>query len=119
MPIVLVRYKREYITDSLLVDLANFLPGAVSNALDVPNNEGARLRPSDIEVSLIQHGEFDVNVKPLEIIIFAHQFPERQQNIDERVKIISDMVKEFLAIRRPNIRGFVWVLLQPTGFSEF
>lgn len=118
MPLVVVQYKAERITVQMLMHLTTALPGIVATALDVPENQDARLAPSDIEVWTQESGKFDVNTKDLEIIIWAPLFPERLLNLEERKDAIVRAVRRFLADYDRNLTGFVWVLLQPSAFGE-
>jgi hypothetical protein len=118
MPVVILRYDPQQFPEAVAAELAKALPEYVSSTLDVPENESARLRPSDIEVSVVPSGIHDVNVKAFEIMIFAHQYPERQKNLDERKDKIVEDIQGFLIDRSLNPDGWVWILLQVTSFGR-
>jgi hypothetical protein len=118
MPLVALQYKRKSIRDKMLGKLARALPTIVAGALDIPENRNARLTPAEIEVWVMESGKHDVNVKDIEIIIWAHDYPERLANLEARKETILDGVRTFLAANNQSLSGFVWVLLQPSAYGE-
>jgi len=118
MPVVSLQYKPDRIPKEAIEKLAPALTIFISGALDIPENKDARLKPEDIEVRVTHPHEFNTNAKDLEIMIWAHEYPERSQNIEERKdKIVAD-VRRFFADYDYNITGWVWILLQPTSFGK-
>lgn len=100
--------------------LRDILPKIIAEALSVPSVEQARLTPDEIEVKILEPGEFDVNTKNLEIVIFANYFPERQAILKQAVDcIISDLLRELDIILMQRPSGFVWIRLAPAEFKEF
>ena len=118
MPLVVVTHEVGRVPPDMLIKLARALPEIVAQALNVEENEHARLTVADIEVRVQESGPYDFNVKDLEIIIWANDYPERLVNLDERKETILKGVREFLRDFDRNLSGFVWVLLQPTAFGE-
>ena len=96
------------------------MPKIVSQALDVSENEGAagKLTQDDIEVRCTQRSLIDINSKDIEIVIWAHDFPSRRSNLEQRKEEILRGVRlVIIASARTDISGYVWVLLQPTAFG--
>ncbi len=118
MPLVVVQHKTGRVLEDMLVTLTHALPDIVAGALDVPENEAARLTAGDIEVWVQESGKYDVNTKDLEIVIWVTDFPERKKDLERRKDVILQGVRTFLAEYDRNLSGFVWVLLQPTAFGE-
>jgi len=113
MPLVMMRRDKDFVDDDLAKHIAEKLPRIVSFAL---NSLEERLVSDDIEVWVSNSSDLDVNVKPLEIIIWATDYPERKENLYYRRKEIVKAVKELIP---PTVKGFVWIILQPTSFGVF
>jgi hypothetical protein len=118
MPVVSLYYKPHCVPEEILRRLAKALPEIIAGELDVPENKDARLTAGDIEIHVTKSGPFDTNIKNLEIMIWAHEFPERLQNIEERKNRIVLRVRLFFTEYDLNIVGWVWILLQPTAFGR-
>lgn len=120
MPLTLLQYRPNRGLKELAENLAKHLPDIVAPALTLPERErhDGDVSPEDIIVWLVEGGEQDVNTKDLEIIIWAHDFPERGANLEERKDAILKGVRQFLCDYDRNVSGFVWVLLQPTAFGQ-
>lgn len=118
MPVALLKYDKYAIPDWLLSNLVSKLPEVIANALDTPENPDTRLSSGDIEIWVQPHHQLDRNVKPLELMIFAHDFPERLRNIDERTEKITQTVREILCEQAPKITGWVWIHLTKTAFGR-
>jgi hypothetical protein len=116
MPLVLMNRDPEVIDDETARKLAQELPAIVADALDISeyDKDGA-LTAKDVEVYVQDSTKLDVNTKPLEITIWAGYYPARQKDLDRRRAKIAEAVR---AIKPPDIKGFVWVLLQPGSFEE-
>jgi len=78
------------------------------------------LTPADIEVFVTPSQRLDFNTKDVEIMIWAHNYPERFQNLEERKDKIITGVRRVLReeANLVKITGWVWVLLQPTAFGR-
>ncbi|MBU6388409.1 hypothetical protein KGQ72_00800 [Patescibacteria group bacterium] len=126
MPLVILKYNPNLRVGAVfLSELTNKLTEAVSGALDVPEREDARLTKGDIEVWVQESGSHDISTRDLEIVVWAHQYPERLANLEERKEQILRELRTFLAENgdlaehKTTPSGFVWVLLQPTAFGTF
>ena len=116
MPLVLVSRKEDFVDDDLVKRLAGELPRIVSMALNMPGEENGELVPDDIEVKVGSFSGLDVNVKPLEIVIWANDYPKRRASLNFRRQTIVEAVKKLIP---PTVKGFVWVFLLPASFGEF
>lgn len=116
MPLVLIQHKNGRGLTEIAEKLAKELPVFVAPTLSVPGD--GQLSLDDIEVWVTEGSPADVNTKDLEIIIWAHEYPERKANLEERKDVIVKCVRTFLADYDRNISGFVWILLQPTAFGR-
>lgn len=116
MPLVLIQHKNGRGLNEIAEKLAKELPALVAPTLSAPPD--GNLVPGDIEVWCTEGSTADVNTKDLEIIIWAHEYPERRANLEERKDVIVKGVRTFLADYDRNVSGFVWILLQPTAFGE-
>ena len=120
MPLVHVGFKesplRVHRSETFLMDLCNSLPKIVADALDTPENPEARLGSKDIEVEVEPHPILSVNKKDIEILILAHDYPERRKNLDERRASIDNAVKKIIP---EKYHGFVWIFLGHTSFGSF
>lgn len=116
MPLILVQHKHDRGFKEIAEKLAKELPALVAPMLSVPPD--GLLTPDDIEVWVTEGSPADVNTKGLEIIIWAHDYPERKANLEESKDVIVKGVRAFLADYDRNITGFVWILLQPTAFGR-
>lgn len=116
MPLILMNRDPKVIGDELARKIAQQLPAIVADALDISEHDkDGALTANDVEVYVQDSTELDVNTKPLEITIWAGYYPARQENLDQRRAKIAEDVR---AIKPPDIKGFVWVLLQPGSFEE-
>jgi len=121
MPLTVVWYKPEKVDNKLLNDLTEKLPKIVAKALDVPENLAYRLAEEEIEVVTEElSGKYDRNTLDLEIIIWAPECSERLKTKGERRNKICRSVEAVLVenLKGPeHIKGYVWLLLQPTSFG--
>lgn len=121
MPIVDLRYKsgRKEVKE-IAEELAPLLPYIIAPALTLSERESldGRVTPEDIIVRLSEGNENDVNAQDIEIMIWAHDFPERRENLEEREKDINRHVRTFLGNRKKNFSGFVLVILQHMAFGK-
>ncbi|MBI2984730.1 MAG: hypothetical protein HYY50_03850 [Candidatus Kerfeldbacteria bacterium] len=113
MPLVVVNRNPERVSDENIRNLVLALTAVAAEQL---SSDEMALGPGDIEIWVQDFGPLDVHTKDLEIIIWAHDFPSRRANLDERTARIAARVKELAGA---DISGFVWILLQPTGFKPF
>jgi hypothetical protein len=121
MPLVVIQYKRLYLNEDMIHELAKHLPEIVADALDAgqEGNNEARLFPGEVKVLVQEPGKLDVNTRDLEIIIWANSYPERLKNLEQRKNKIVRGVRKALGNYSRNLSGFVWVLLQHGAFGRF
>ncbi len=116
MPLVLLQCQNRNGLDEIAYRLAENLPSIISSALDVPENQEARLTPEDIEIRFTWTTARHKNAKDIEIVVIAHDYPERTANIEARKNAILNGVRTFLAVytydRKVKVTGWVWVLPQ-------
>ena len=117
MPLVVVKHKAGRILPGMLEKLGQAMPEIVASALDVKENPEAHLTAEDVEVWIRESGPYDINVKDLEIVIWANTYPERLANLSDRKEAILQGLLKFLGDFDRNLSGFVWVLLQPGAFG--
>ena len=118
MPLVILRYKPRRIPGEAVQKLAQALPAIVAEALDIPENKDARLTPGEVEVWVEESHKFDSNPKDLQIVVFAHDYPERRPNLEVRKNAILGGVGAFLSDYDYNASWFVWVLLSQSAYGE-
>lgn len=126
MPIVMVKRDPRIIDDDSFVKINMYLQTVVAQALDAPDEPGdtGRLVPEDIEIWPLELSPFAVNNKPLEIVIFAQDFPTRRLNVEARAEEIGEKLKSHIwAERLSRIdlvdKRFVWIFMGQTGFHMF
>ncbi len=119
MPVVMVQYR--FGLDQVVARLAKALPEIVAPNLTIegrPLDDGS-ITPAEIIVRCNKGSEMDVNGKELEIIILAHDFPERKANLEERKDAIIEGVRKFFKEEDfRGVAGFVWIFLVPTAFGR-
>lgn len=120
MPVALLQYKADRELKELAEALAKALPDIIAPNLTLPKREllDGQVNSDDIKVYCVEGTRADVNTDDLEIMIWAHDFPERKANLDDRKDAIIKGVHQFLADYDRNVSGFVWILLQPTAFGR-
>lgn len=120
MPLVIVNRNPYKVYSETLDALVLELPKLVTEALSIPNTDG-ELKHDDVEVWIRdQRREYESQHFDLEIVIFANQYPERLQNLDERREEIGRGIRYLLSLKKcDNVRCFVWVLLQPGSFGMY
>ena len=117
MPLVHAYYVPEKIGEETFTKLHEVLSVAVSAVLS-GSEANSSLEPDDIEIAgfCLQHGEDNFHGVDLAIVIWAHDFPSRRENVDYRAQGILDQLRESLPLG--HIRVFVWIILAPTGFAK-
>ena len=116
MPLVVVSKPKKWIPEEEFSKLMKNLPEIVADALACENPDG-KLTPENIEVWVREPNKDDIGSDKLQVLIFANRYPEREANLYERQKAITDRIKEMY--RGLNIHGWVWVRLAPSSFGEF
>ncbi len=115
MPLVVVNRNPEKLNGEQLKILIDSLPESVASTLTC-KDPGGELMVQDIEVWVQDFGPNDINTKDVEIIIWANLYPERLATLDLRRKMLCNSVR---CVLPKEIKGFVWILLQPGSFGEF
>lgn len=119
MPLVLLkkdgkRFNREP-GKFLLWEMVNKLPSIIADALSVPGTEG-ELTASEVEVYVSDFGPLDIHNQPVEIVVFANEYPERLANLKERRDKITGKLKGFSIIEQ----GYsLWLNLIKGTYAEF
>jgi hypothetical protein len=118
MPWVEVIYKRD-VNQGALDRLSRRIQAIIAGALHVPEHARAGLSPDDVEFDFREAG-IRSKCEQVNIIIQANSYPEREVDINERVKKIAKEVCELLNGENDGvaIHGMVYI---PTmrGFAEF
>ena len=120
MPVVWIQRDPNLIEDLDMIKIGKQLMVMVAYHLNIPDNPDGGLNPSDIIIRPQDIHPLAINNQPLEVIIFAHDFPERRKGIDERAEIIAEEIRPFLPddVQKLLTKGFVWIYLGYTGFSR-
>ena len=120
MPVVILSYNTDRVDEELLRRLCRDLMGIVSRALDIPENDKARLTRDDIEIRARMVQDFDHNAKDLEIMVFAHQYPERLANLEERKEQIVLALRHIIREEYSNkeLIGWVQIILAPIAHGR-
>jgi len=131
MPYVWIFVRPKIYQTEPLQQFVNNLPGVIAEALSTSPGTAGELKPWEIEVEVFPFGPMGIHHYDIEILIFANDYPERAENLDDRTKKIADMAPravtmsalESLASRffkpKITIKGFVWPLLTKGAFREF
>lgn len=109
MPIVMIFRDPKVVDDNVMKMISRKLTDAVASALDIPEDSDARLTSDDIKPKVIDcRPEFDFNADPLEILIYANDYPKRRGNINDRMEKIAVAIRKTWPDAKDN--GFVWTL---------
>ena len=122
MPVAVLQFNPNRIPEVEAARLARELPDIIAPNLNLPEKvrHDGQVTPEDIIVWCDPGHALDVNTKDIEILIWAHDFPERRENIEDRKEAILDGVRASLAHvdYKRKIDGYVWILLQSTAFGQ-
>jgi hypothetical protein len=122
MPVVHLTYKTDQEVAGLAQDLARALPEIIASHLSVGERErhDGSLLPTDIEVYCIEGRHCDVNTHDIEIMVWAHDYPERREDLEKRKKRIITDIQRWIKTNHSGrvLTGFVWILLQPSAFGR-
>ena len=70
MPLVQIKRDPTVISDEVVKKLAEKMPAYVATVLRMGDGEaGGNLQPIDVEVCVLDHRPFDVNTKPLQVMV--------------------------------------------------
>ena len=120
MPLVIVTRDPNTMNDAQALKLGPDLATIVAEALNAPNDEGGALTAKDIEVRFRDIGPLDLNASPLEIEVFANDYPSRKANLEDRVDRICRELRIHPSVPTCAIDdkgGFVWVFLGAAAFG--
>lgn len=120
MPFVFVFYQESARVQA--EEIASFLPATLSKHLSITTEEGEEgfLKPEDIKVKPRQHKKEDINSQAIEILVLAHDYPERKINLEERKNAVLEDIKNFqLSIPSDKPDSCLWILLMPSAFGNF
>lgn len=119
MPQVQMKCQGLKMPSGLRETLPLHLTHVVAQALHVEEVPSAHLVSRDVEVAVTDTGLYDKNVVPLSVTVWAHDFPERSANIQERTQEIADAIKLYLEVESfEGITGCVWIPLSK-GYVTF
>ena len=94
MPLVEVTY-RPITSEVTLRELASYLPGAVSVAVQCTDEPYYRpLEPGDVEVRFRELGPYDVSGMDVVIEVRSKWFPDRAEDRQRRCDLLREMVTE-------------------------
>ncbi|MGC9611010.1 MAG: hypothetical protein ABSE68_02205 [Minisyncoccia bacterium] len=88
---------------------AEFLATTTAKALSIPGTEG-ELTAKDIEVEVREFGKYDINQADVEIIVFANEYPERLENLEERRKQMGKDIYSWLG--EPSFESPMWLAIK-------
>jgi hypothetical protein len=121
MPIVNVRFAPKAFDDAQIEKLRTHLPAIVAEALSDENDAKSKLQPSQISLEFNETHRFDVNVRPLRLLVFCEGFPVRLADIDDCASLIAEatrLLDEGFHQDHSHL-GWVWIYPSPkTGFAE-
>ncbi len=112
MPIVIIRSDSN---SPFVARLARKLPSIVSKEL---RTSETRPTPDSVKVLVWPASAADINTKNLEILVFAHDSPERRTTLDERVQGIQNQVDALLAEWSVQVTGTVIISLSHMAFGH-
>lgn len=121
MPLVLLQYKQGRELKELAEQLAQALPEIVAPHLNIVGRErhDGGVTPDEIIVRCSESNPMNVNTRDIEMIILAHEFPERKANLEDRKNgILADVLKFFADYDR-NVDGFVMPILINMAYGAF
>ncbi len=124
MPLVMVSCDYGVITQSYRDALSQILTQSVAKALQLDPSRGLVVMSFNIIVQFRNREPADRNPKDIDVIIFAHDFPERLENEAERAQQVADDVAAWcddseLNTELGQLRGRVIMQLAPMEFGVF
>ena len=115
MPLAIVRHRPGL--DALGLGSITFrLPFLISSVLSA-TDEGAGLKPEDVEVEVRPFGERDTTQGyAFTVVILANDYPGRRKILEAAARRIGEEARRCFPSNTP---GFVWILLAPAAFYGF
>lgn len=103
MALVTISRNKEKISDEELAPIRIGLASVISEAL------GSEIE--DVDVWIRETHPLDLNPGnfDLQVLIFAEHLPELEQNLEERVRKVTDWLQSELS---HGVEGYVWAMLQ-------
>ncbi|MDP2789790.1 MAG: hypothetical protein Q8O51_01545 [bacterium] len=103
------------IPDLEVYAVAQRLKWLVAKHLSAPA-DGGELRPDEVEVDVHERNHLDIAGKDIQIVVFAHDYPSRKQNLEQRKDLMLEDLKGFI---NSKYSVFLWILLCPSAYGEF
>lgn len=113
MPLVEIHYKAS-VGEEVLKHVIKALPFVTASALSVASQPDGDLTAQDIEVVPIQLHPLAICDKDMMVVIFAHEYKERAENLTKRTETIFSVMDEVVP---KDITFFVWIFLGETAFK--
>ena len=100
--------------------LAPQLPPIVAPALSLDEEElhNGKVTPKEIMIVPMTNGA-TVNGNDLELVIFAHNFPKRVENLEERKKQILVGIESLMSGEVRKVTVAVCIITAPMAYGEF
>lgn len=119
MPCALLLVKPDRGLEEIGEKLALELPEIIAPALSLGKRElhDGKVTPAEIMVWPV-FGQNTVNGKDFELLIAAHDFPERAANIEERKEQILAGIRKFLCNYDRNVTGAVCLFPTQMAYGE-
>lgn len=117
MPEIELRYRPD--NGMIAGIVAHALPEPVASALhiDGKGDGSGGVDPASCFVKISESSLADVHVKDLEIKIYAHDFPERKENLEERKNGILRALQGILEEYKWDVSVRVLVYLVPMAYG--
>lgn len=121
MPLAIITYDpKNHEIGKCALKISEILPGIIAKTLSIPNHPHASLSENDTEVLVREYLVFDKNTPTIGIQIFANDYPERKENLEERNKKIVEFIKQSnLLPYGESEKFYVWTMLFPGAFDIF
>jgi hypothetical protein len=119
MPLIVIKFDTQKVLPFVLKDILRELPAIAAKTLSC--EEGGELKPEDIMFEVDPHGPYDLNVKELQLRVYAHDYPSRLARLDEIRKDIENHLTSVLKTlyrEQHEPSWYVWVLLSPTSYGS-
>jgi len=114
MPIVFMKVSGR-ISDVELPNIKAGLRPVVAEEISADEAD-ARLKPEDILIWGSRVTEMDeAHDVDLQIVIFAHDYPSRKANLEERRK----RIQERMLCESGGRKAYCWIILAPTSYGTF
>ena len=120
MPIVDIRFDPKRFTNQQIEKLRAHLPAIVAEALSDTTQKETQLKASQIGLEFNEKHRFDVNDRPIRMLVFCEGFPVRLENSDGRAASIAEAAR-LLDHDFCLEKDLGWVWIYPgvrTGFAE-